>query len=489
MSKPKAEMYEHDELAEKEGTHEMYDVLAAGPEFNEAQRRLEKKLVRKLDMTLMPVVWILYLFNYLDRNNIAQAKLGGFEKDLGLVGDQFNTAVSLLNVGYIIMQLPSNMILTRVRPSLYIPACVAIWSCVSAATAGVHNYHGLVAVRFILGVAEAPFWPGAFFMLSAWYTRAELALRTAVLYSGLVLATAVSGLIAAAVYAGLDGAHGIAGWQWLFIIEGALSFAMAGLAVLLLPDFPESTTGSARWLFTEEERKLAVDRIARDRVSVPEADRSVWFGLKLAVKDYRTWVFALMLCANHTAYGFNNFYPSIVQGFHLGSRTITLVCTAPPYLLGAAISFVIAFSSDRRNERGFHISGPMTVAAIGFIITVSTLNVPARYVASFLYISGCFAANAMVYSWAASTLNQTPEKRACATAIVNLMSQLGNIWSPYFFRPGDSPRYTLAMILMMAFSFLSIATCIFMKAVLRRENKKLIAVAESNGSTANLYTL
>jgi len=189
------------------------------------------------------------------------------------------------------MQLPSNMILTRVRPSLYIPACVAVWSCVSAATAASHNYHGLIAVRFILGVAEAPFWPGAFFMLSSWYTRAELALRTAVLYSGLVLATAVSGLIAAGVFAGLDGVHGLAGWQWLFIIEGALSFAMAGGAVLLLPDFPESTTGSARWLLTEEERKLAIDRIARDRVSAPEADRSVWFGLKLAVRDYRTWVF------------------------------------------------------------------------------------------------------------------------------------------------------------------------------------------------------
>jgi len=196
-----------------------------------------------------------------------------------------------------------------------------------------------------------------------------------------------------------------------------------------------------------------------------------------------------MLCANHTAYGFNNFYPSIVQGFKLGSTTITLVCTSPPYLVGAGISFLIAFSSDRRKERGFHISGPMSVAAIGFIITVSTLNVPARYVASFLYISGCFAANAMVYTWAASTLNQTPEKRACATAIVNLMSQLGNIWSPYFFRPGDKPRYTLAMILMMAFSFLSIATCIFMKAVLRRENRKLILKAESDGSIANLYTL
>lgn len=142
-----------------------------------------------------------------------QAKLDSFEKDLGLVGNQFNVAVSILNVGYVLFQLPSNMILTKTRPSLYIPACAMIWSCVSAATAGVHNYQGLIAVRFFLGIVEAPFWPGAFYMLSSWYTRKELALRTAVLYSGLVLATAFSGLIAAGVFAGLEGKAGLAGWQ------------------------------------------------------------------------------------------------------------------------------------------------------------------------------------------------------------------------------------------------------------------------------------
>ena len=125
---------------------------------------------------------------------------------------------------YVLMQLPSNMILTKVGPSIYIPACAMLWSCISSGTAGVHNYPGLIGVRFVLGIAEAPFWPGAFFMLSAWYTCKELALRTAILYSGLVLATALSGLLAAGIFSGLEGVHGLAGWQWLFIIEGAGSF-------------------------------------------------------------------------------------------------------------------------------------------------------------------------------------------------------------------------------------------------------------------------
>lgn len=198
---------------------------------------------------------------------------------------------------------------------------------------------------------------------------------------------------------------------------------------------------------------------------------------------------ALILCANHTAYGFNNFYPSIVRGFNLGSRTITLVCTAPPYIVGALITFVIANSSDRQHERGLHISIPMLVAVVGFAISVGTLNVPARYFASFLYIAGCFSANSIVYTWGASTASSTPEKRACATAIINLMSQLGNIWSPYFFANGEEPRYVKAMVLMMAFSVLSALCCWLMKIILGRDNRKLIASFEGTGRTPQLYTL
>ncbi|KAK0121932.1 hypothetical protein ONS95_010207 [Cadophora gregata] len=339
---------------------------------------------------------------------------------------------------------------------------------------------------------RSAFFPGAFYLLSCWYTRKELALRTAVLYSGLILATAFSGLIAAGVFAGLDGAHGLAGWRWLFLIEGAASFGFGVLAIFILPDFPESSggkVGSARWLFTADERLVAVERMRRDRVSVDEGKRSVWYGLRLAVTDYRTWIFVLMLIANHTAYGFNYFYPSIVKGLNLGSTTITLVLTSPPYLLATLFCFAFGYSSDRSGERGFHIAVSMSAAAIGFVVSASTLSVPVRYFASFLYICGCFSANAMVFSWASATLSQTPEKRAAATAIINLLSQLGNIWSPYFFRPGDAPRYVMAMILMMAFALLSVLTCLAMKWSLRRANKKILEEYEGRDETPRLFML
>lgn len=149
----------------------------------------------------------------------------------------------------------------------------------------------------------------------------------------------------------------------------------------------------------------------------------------------------------------------------------------------------IAYSSDRLGERGYHIAGPMLVATVGFIITVATFNVPVRYFASFLFICGCFSANAGVFSWVSGSLGQTPEKKAAAVALVNLLSQLGNIWSPYFFDPNDSPRYTLAMVLMMAFASLSVACCAVMKWSLKRENKKILASWDGEGERPNLFTL
>lgn len=119
----------------------------------------------------------------------------------------------------------------------------------------------------------------------------------------------------------------------------------------------------------------------------------------------------------------------MVQGFGVGDRTISLLLTAPPYILGTAVSFIVAWSSDRKKERGFHIMANNCCAIVGFIISVATLNTAARYTAAFLYTSGSFSANALVYTWAVSSLGQTPEKRAAGGAIVNICGHLGNVVS------------------------------------------------------------
>lgn len=177
----------------------------------------EIKLVRKLDMWIMPTLWSMYWLNYLDRNAIALARLNDLEEDLNLSSTQYSTTVSILFVGYLLGQIPSNMFLTRTRPSYYMASCMALWAVVSALTALSKDFKGLLLTRFFLGVTEAPYYPGALYLLSIFYTRKEIATRISILYTGNILATAFAGLIAAGIFAGLDDVGGLAGWQWYLL--------------------------------------------------------------------------------------------------------------------------------------------------------------------------------------------------------------------------------------------------------------------------------
>lgn len=158
------------------------------------------------------------------------------------------------------MQVPSNMMLNKLgKPSLYLPGCMFVWGIVSGATAASQSFGGLIAARFILGFIEAAYFPGALYFLSCWYTRKELALRTAVLYSGSLLSGAFGGLIAAGITSGMNGVRGLSAWRWLFIIEGVLTVFIAAGATLVLPDVPRTT----KWL-SEEEKDLAAWRLQAD---------------------------------------------------------------------------------------------------------------------------------------------------------------------------------------------------------------------------------
>lgn len=177
-----------------------------------------KKLLRKVDVHLLPFLIVMYLLNFLDRSNLSQARQGTLEQNLGMTGTDFNLATSIFFVGYLLMQLPSNMLITRVRPSVYLCSAMALWGVVSTCNAAAHSFGGLVAVRFFLGFVEAPFFPGAIFLMSSWYTRSELTRRISWFYSGSALANMFGGLLGAVILGHLDGDFGLAGWRWLFII-------------------------------------------------------------------------------------------------------------------------------------------------------------------------------------------------------------------------------------------------------------------------------
>lgn len=195
-----------------------------------------------------------------------------------------------------------------------------LWAIVSALTAVAKDFKGLLLTRFFLGLTEAPYYPGAVYLLSIFYTRKEVATRIAILYTGNILATAFAGLIAAGIFHGLDDVAGIAGWKWLFILQGAVTFVIAVIGYFVLPDFPLTT----RWL-TEEERQLAHNRMELDTVG-NKGETSTWKGLKQAASDPMVWIFCAMAHLHLAANGFKNFVSFSIPQLVLNANRLVPLC-------------------------------------------------------------------------------------------------------------------------------------------------------------------
>ncbi|KAJ5802991.1 uncharacterized protein N7503_005441 [Penicillium pulvis] len=431
------------------------------------RKKLEAKFVRKLDMRLLPLMMLIYVLNYLDRNNIATARLGTLEQDLGLHGNQYNTIISLFFVGYILTQIPTNMILNNMRPSLFLPGVMCCWAIVSTCTGAVQSYRGLLALRFILGFVEAPFFPGALFLFSSWYTRKELAARISILYVAAQISGAFGGLLGSAIMSGMDGKAGLPAWRWLFIIEGASTIPVALLAMVTLPDYPATT----KWL-TDEERILAITRLAEDgNESDHDETNNKFEGLKLAFSDPVLYIIWLMQLGLNTSACFTNFFPTIVATLGYGT-TETLLLSAPPYIFAAILSVANSFHSDRVSERWLHVLWPQVFSSIGFIISAVTLNVAARYISTFMMMS-IYASFGCILSWVSTSLPRPRTKRAVAYAVVNAGSNFASIYASYFYPSSQGPRYWQANVANVAFCGLCMFMATLLHFTLQRRNSRL----------------
>ncbi|KEY71233.1 hypothetical protein S7711_02340 [Stachybotrys chartarum IBT 7711] len=434
----------------------------------------EIALVKKLDRWIMPMLWSMYWLNYLDRNAIALARLNDLEEDLNLTGTQYQTCVSILFVGYILGQIPSNMLITRVRPSRYMGLMMMLWAVVSALTAVSKDFVGLLLTRFFLGLTEAPYYPGAVYVLSLFYTRKEIATRIAILYTGNILATAFAGLIAAGIFHGLDEVQGLAGWKWLFILQGVVTFVVAVVGYFVLPDTPLTTT----WL-TPEERDLAYNRIELDTVG-NKGETRIMDGLKQAMKDPLVWIFCMMAHMHLAANGFKNFFPSVVKTLGFGD-TLTLVLTCPPYLLAGAATLLVSWSSGKFNERTWHITASKAVAIVGFVTAAATLDLAGRYVAMVIFCVGTYGVNSLILGWCSSVCGQTKEKKAVAISFVTMIMNVSFVWTPYLWSKADEPRYVPAMASSCAFSIATAALAWLAKIILKRKNAQMRANEDESG--------
>ncbi|KAF6762658.1 MFS general substrate transporter [Ephemerocybe angulata] len=400
----------------------------------------------------MSILVLIYILNYIDRNNAAAARLRGFQGDLGLSDRQFATVLSVLYIGYTMMQIPSNMFLNHIgRPSIYLPICMIIWGAISICTGIVSSsgpisvdYFGALCTRFFLGFVEAAFFPGALFLLSkcGWL----------LLSCGSLLSNAFGALIASGILDAMDNVLGYTAWRWLFFVEGTLTIIVAVWAIYVLPDFPETTTG---WL-TPAEQALAVKRMAEDAGTRPGSDAhgkaGQFNGLSLAICDSKVWFLALGLTCFVLSLSFNAYFPTLTAtlGFN---PTITLLLCSPPWLVATVLSILVSRHSDQKGERCMHIVIPLLIGIVGFAIAMSTMNLFFRYIS--LFYSGfiCFLA------WASSSVSQPSSKRAVALALINCVSQSGNILGSYAWPSSWGPSYNKSYAITAFFNTMTIVLC------------------------------
>lgn len=463
-----AQLADHEIMGDKANvSHEEATHIG---ELTAEEKEIEKKLKKRIDSVIMPLVITIYLMNYIDRNNYAAARLQGLEHDLKLTATQYQLGLSILFVAYILAQVPSNLLLNYIgRPSLYLGFFTTAWGLVSALTSQVSSFGGIVACRFILGLVEAPFFAGVLFYLSKWYTKSELNLRMAIFYSGSLISGAFGNLIAAGILKGLAGKRGLSAWQWLYIIEGTITVALGIVVMFVLPDFPQTWKLLSPEMKHVANRRLAIDAAEAD-VDEPGA-ASQLKGLKLALTDVKVYILAIAYMCVTGAAGFQNYFPTLTATLGY-NHTISLLLVAPPYVFMTFWTYAHGILSDRMGKRFWFFIYPIPITIVGYLVFMFTNSFGAKYFSTFLFIF-VFAQNGTIYSWIAGAIPRPPAKRAAAYAFINSLGNSASIWTSFTYRPKDSPHYRPALAICIVLQVVAFLLACLLRFLLSRENKRL----------------
>ncbi|KAK9485766.1 major facilitator superfamily domain-containing protein [Lipomyces starkeyi] len=446
----------------------------------------EKKLLRKIDLALIPCLWIMYVLNYVDRTNIGNAKIAGMAKDLDLDNTRYAWVLSIFFFGYLICEVPSNMVLSRSRPSLFLPGIMLLWGILSAVMAISKSYGTLLAFRFILGCIESGFFPGVLFLMSCWYKTTEIGKRFAIFYTAAVLSGALGGVIAGAITGHLHNSGGIAGWRWLFIVEGASTVVVAIVAKFILLDFPATSSR-----LSPEERKLAVVRILHDATLTGSSDRehrlTHWQAFKAAISDPRTYAFMLLFVLDVGAGTISYFIPTITQT--LGYTSVNAqYMTIPIYVVATVFLNIVAYSADRLNERRWHIAVALAVGFIGSVVCTVVVQPVVRYVMICFIAAGIWTALPLILAWTSGTVSLPAEKRAIVLALVNAFGNLSSVYGSRIWPSWDSPKYTIGFAVTAAFlggaAVISLLIPVFLRYCPVTVTKAEVELEESKRSTS-----
>ncbi|KAK4238349.1 major facilitator superfamily domain-containing protein [Achaetomium macrosporum] len=397
----------------------------------------EARLRRKLDLYLVPTVSLLYLFCFIDRANIGNAKIAGFEKDLGMKGYDYNALLSIFYISYIVFEIPSNIMCKWIGPGWFIPAISLGFGIISVCTAFVHNFAQAAGVRFLLGIFEAGMMPGIAYYLSRWYRRSELTFRLSLYIVMAPMAGAFGGLLASGILS-LDHFGGLHTWRMIFGIEGIITIGISVISFFTLTDRPET----ARWL-TQEEKDLAIARVKSERVATTEVlDKMDKKKLLQGILSPVTMSTSLMFLLNNiTVQGLAFFAPTIVRTIYPDKSTVTQqLYTVPPYVVGGFFTLALPLISWRLDRRQIIMIMTTPLVIVGYSMFLGTENSNARYAATFLLSSSLFAvgplSNAQV---SANVVSDTA--RSSSIGLNVMMGNIGGLISTWSYLPWDAPNY------------------------------------------------
>ncbi|KAL1591761.1 hypothetical protein SLS60_011760 [Paraconiothyrium brasiliense] len=447
-----------------------------------AAAQTERRLRLKIDLMVVPTVTLLYLLCFIDRTNIGNARLAGFEKDLHLEGYDYNTVLSVFYVSYIVFEIPATICCKVIGPGWFLPATTLGFGICSIGTAFVHTRSQACAVRFLLGIFEAGVMPGCAYYLSRWYRRAELTFRLGLWMLMAPLSGAFGGLFASGILK-LSHFGSLHGWQMIFAIEGILTIGVALVAFITLTDRPET----ARWL-TEEQKQLAVDRIKGERLAQTVLlDKIDATKLKHGFLNPITLSTSLIFLLNNiTVLGISFFLPTIIRTIYPGRTTVQQqLLTVPPYMVGAFFVVIIPSLSWRFNHRQIFIAmtGPTIIA--GYSMFLATLDANIRYAAVFLCASTAFTLGAMCNAQvSANVLSDSSRNVAIGTNA--MFGYVGGLIATWTYLPGDAPRYPIGNSINLAcavsWTTLAVATLFWMKYDnKRRDERETVAREEIAG--------
>lgn len=407
-----------------------------------ADKALERRLRRKIDLRLCTIAGLLCSLNLLDSGVISSASVTSMPADLDLTGNRYSVSIFIFTIASIAFQLPATVAVRTLGPRLWFALITCAFGLVTLCTAFVQTWRQMIALRVLLGMAMSGVYPGLTYLISTWYRRAEQQTRYAFLQSGEVVVLATGGIVNFGLNK-LDGRAGLAGWRWMFLVQGAVACAVGLATYFWMVDFPENAHRSRCFLSAAEQR-LAVARIQDDRPDVAAAPFR-WSEVLRHAADAKVYGFAtLFFLLNLVSTSLSYFLPIILQGGMGFSEDRAILLSAPPYYYAVVPVVLSSVLADRLRLRAPVIVFNCLCLIAGFAMLGFAEPVAVRYVGTYL------ATGAYVSNWAALSSYQANNvagqwKRVFTAAAVTAFNGAGGIAGSFIVRQPEAPRYLTAV--------------------------------------------